>query len=131
MNNLSNKFRYWLLKIESHDTFSITNLSDYQKYPNRIGSDNVEEFLDQIPKEISQGQTKYIIINLDRIIFDSDMLFTPVVLNAFLLICKYHRGQKRKGDGFPYLEHPLEVGYTLWQNKFSDDIVAAGFCHDL
>lgn len=92
-----------------------------------VYSENIEKLLDQVLSE----KKKYIITNLDRTIFDSDILSSPSVFNAISLARKYHYGQKRKGDGYPYIEHPLEVGYTLWKNKFSDDIIAAGFCHDL
>lgn len=96
--------------------------------PQDVYSENIEKFLDQV---LSEKNQKYIITNLDRTIFNSDMLSSSSVFNAISLACKYHYGQKRKGDNYPYIEHPLEVGYTLWKNKFSDDIVAVGFCHDL
>ncbi len=51
--------------------------------------------------------------------------------NAIGLILKWHAGQVRKGDGSPYIIHPVAVGTILAKNNFSDEIISAGFCHDL
>lgn len=51
--------------------------------------------------------------------------------NAIGLILKWHAGQIRKGDGSPYIIHPVAVATILAKNGFSDETVSAGFCHDL
>src|SRR5512142_681101 len=87
-----------------------------------------EEWLDMAPK---RGYD-FRIYMLGREIFRaSSLLCSPLIHNAVLLSLKHHAGQKRKGDGHPYLEHPLAVGFTLWKSRFAPAIVAAGYCHDL
>jgi len=77
------------------------------------------------------GATEFELFYPHGPIFRLSMTLLPNVLQAIILIRTYHGGQTRKGDGFPYLEHPLEVGYKLWKNKFSNDVIVAGLCHDL
>ena len=78
------------------------------------------------------GGFDFQIIADKKIIFRSSlMLYDPRIMGAIYLIREYHKGQIRKGDGFAYLEHPLEVGYRLWRDGFLGDVVTAGFCHDL
>ncbi len=50
---------------------------------------------------------------------------------AIRLMLKWHKGQVRKGDGVPYIVHPIAVATLLACNDFGSDVVAAGFCHDL
>lgn len=50
---------------------------------------------------------------------------------AFRLACRWHDGQLRKGDGLPYIIHPVSVALMLAEHGFSEDTIAAGFCHDL
>lgn len=54
-----------------------------------------------------------------------------IIENGFTLALKWHGGQTRKVDGSPYLPHPVMVAVMLAQNGFSDETIAAGFCHDL
>lgn len=54
-----------------------------------------------------------------------------IVQNAAELAWKWHKDMTRKGDGSPYIIHPIMVATILAQNGFSDEIIAAGFCHDL
>lgn len=42
-----------------------------------------------------------------------------------------HKGQVRKGDGSPYFFHPLRVGQTLEMSGFPEDVVIAGYLHDV
>jgi (p)ppGpp synthase/HD superfamily hydrolase len=57
---------------------------------------------------------------------------TPNLLdNAALLALKWHSDQTRKGDGKPYLVHILGVATNLAKHGFSDETIAAGYCHDL
>ncbi len=119
-----------------------------EKYIGYLESDNIEQLLDHAINNFSKenptiktydsweedaenGATEFEIMHLHGTIFRSSLILIPQFMGAFFLIRKYHGGQTRKGDGFPYLEHPLEVGYMLWKNKFPIDVVTAGFCHDL
>jgi (p)ppGpp synthase/HD superfamily hydrolase len=70
----------------------------------------------QDPKEIFRG---------------SFQLLSKEVKNSISLALFFHDKQIRKGDGHPYLEHPLDVAHFLWRNKFSPEIIASGYCHDL
>jgi (p)ppGpp synthase/HD superfamily hydrolase len=42
-----------------------------------------------------------------------------------------HAGQRRKGDGAPFMLHPLEVGWLLHEHGYSDEVIAAGVLHDV
>lgn len=42
-----------------------------------------------------------------------------------------HAGQRRKGDGAPYVLHPVEVGWLLHEEGYPDDVIAAGVLHDV
>lgn len=143
------KHRYSLLKIDVTDTLPIADFFDDDHYVGFQNSDNFEELIDlavidfwklnPTMKTYQDWKTKaedggfdFQIIADKRIIFRSSlMLSDPRIMGAIFLIRSYHAGQKRKGDGFPYLEHPLEVGYRLWRAGFPGDVVTAGFCHDL
>ena len=41
-----------------------------------------------------------------------------------------HAGQRRKGDGAPFIEHPLEVAWLLYRAGAPDHVIAAGLLHD-
>jgi (p)ppGpp synthase/HD superfamily hydrolase len=41
-----------------------------------------------------------------------------------------HAGQRRKVDGAPFIEHPVEVASLLCDAGASDDVIAAGLLHD-
>lgn len=41
-----------------------------------------------------------------------------------------HAGQRREGDGAPFIEHPLEVAWLLYRAGAPDHVVAAGVLHD-
>jgi (p)ppGpp synthase/HD superfamily hydrolase len=41
-----------------------------------------------------------------------------------------HAGQRRKVDGAPFIEHPVEVASLLFDAGASDDVIAAGVLHD-
>ncbi len=143
------KHRYSLLKIDVTDTLPIADFFDDDHYVGFQNSDNLEELLDlavvgfwklnPTMKTYEDWETKaedggfdFQITAGKRIIFRSSLLLAdPRIMGAIYLVRDFHSGQVRKGDGFPYLEHPLEVGYRLWRDKFPGDVVAAGFCHDL
>lgn len=41
-----------------------------------------------------------------------------------------HAGQRRKGDGAPFIEHPAEVAWLLFSAGAPDHVIAAGVLHD-
>lgn len=143
------KERYSLLKIDVTDISPIEDAYDDDHYVGSFNTDNLEDILDiattsfwmlnpnmetyqDWKEKAEKGGFDYQIIAGGKIIFRSSMMLSGSrIMGAIYLSRNYHSGQRRKGDGFPYLEHPLEVGYRLWREGFSDDVVAAGFCHDL
>lgn len=42
-----------------------------------------------------------------------------------------HAGQRRSSDGAPFIEHPIEVGWLLYQAGARDPVIAAGVLHDV
>lgn len=88
-------------------------------------------------EEAEDGGFEFVIYGEARELFRaSSILISQEVFNSIPLILKHHSGQKRKGDGHPYMEHLLDVGRRLfggrvWEGEFDPDIVAAGYCHDL
>jgi (p)ppGpp synthase/HD superfamily hydrolase len=42
-----------------------------------------------------------------------------------------HKGQKRKVTGIDYITHPAEVAQILQKNGYRDEVVAAGYLHDV
>lgn len=63
------------------------------------------------------------------------MTVTEEVFNkALIFAIKAHRGQKRKGDGRPYILHPMAVLLTLYDVKESKNIyllATAAILHDV
>ena len=43
---------------------------------------------------------------------------------------RMHDGQRR-GDGTPFIQHPLEVAELLYHAGAADDLIAAGVLHDV
>ena len=41
-----------------------------------------------------------------------------------------HAGQRRKADGAPVIEHPIEVAWLLYRAGAPDHVIAAGILHD-
>lgn len=54
----------------------------------------------------------------------------PLTRSAVEHASRLHRGQRRPGDGSPFILHVLEVGQLLHQVGCSDAVVAAGVLHD-
>jgi GTP pyrophosphokinase len=53
---------------------------------------------------------------------------------AIIFAAKKHRGQVRKGDGMPYIIHPMAVLYILYEIKVSKNIYllcVAAILHDV
>jgi (p)ppGpp synthase/HD superfamily hydrolase len=42
-----------------------------------------------------------------------------------------HAGQRRAGDGAPFITHPVEVGWLLHEQDYPDHVIAAGVLHDV
>jgi guanosine-3',5'-bis(diphosphate) 3'-pyrophosphohydrolase len=52
--------------------------------------------------------------------------------DAFEFAAEAHAGQERKGDGSPYIRHPVEVARLLESEGGADDeLLAASFLHDV
>lgn len=49
---------------------------------------------------------------------------------AFLFACDAHEGQLRK-DGTEFIQHPILVSRILEAHDYSDDLIAAGYLHDV
>jgi (p)ppGpp synthase/HD superfamily hydrolase len=56
--------------------------------------------------------------------------FMDIVLLAVEFAAKAHDGQKRKGNGEPYIGHPYSVGMILALHGCDDAVIAAGILHD-
>jgi (p)ppGpp synthase/HD superfamily hydrolase len=52
--------------------------------------------------------------------------------DAYDFAAEAHEGQERKGDGTPYIAHPVEVARLLTRDGDADDeLLAAAFLHDV
>jgi (p)ppGpp synthase/HD superfamily hydrolase len=54
----------------------------------------------------------------------------PKTRAAVIYAEERHAGQRRKADGAPFIEHPLEVAWLLYRAGAPDDVIAAGVLHD-
>jgi (p)ppGpp synthase/HD superfamily hydrolase len=54
-----------------------------------------------------------------------------IIQKSAELAWKWHKNMTRKGDDSPYIIHPIMVATILAKNGFSDEIISAGYCHDL
>lgn len=55
----------------------------------------------------------------------------PLTREAVGFARRHHRGQRRPGDGAPFLIHPLEVASLLERAHYPDYVVAAAVLHDV
>ena len=140
---------YTVVKIDLMDSYPLADIFDEDKYTILDSGDNLDKmfgdavvgFFETNPKMKSykqwleaaeDGAYEYAILAGGKEIFRvSSVLQSQEIYNSLFLIKKYHSGQKRKGDGHPYLEHPLEVAHILFRARLDPDIIAAGYCHDL
>lgn len=58
------------------------------------------------------------------------MKLTPKIQKAIIRAVVLHDGQKRKGDGLPYIIHPYSVVFILANYIDNENIIAAGLLHD-
>ena len=56
---------------------------------------------------------------------------SPLVSRALAFAVERHAGQRRKGDGKPFIVHPIAVGRILAKEGMPDEVVAAGILHDV
>jgi (p)ppGpp synthase/HD superfamily hydrolase len=54
----------------------------------------------------------------------------PRTTAALAFAERKHEGQRRKVDGAPFIEHPVEVAALLLDAGATDDVIAAGLLHD-
>lgn len=59
------------------------------------------------------------------------MKLTPKIQKAINRAAVLHHSQIRKGDGLPYIVHPVAVGFILANYTNDEDVVCAGFLHDV
>jgi len=50
---------------------------------------------------------------------------------ALRIAVEAHKDQTRKGDGSPYINHPLMVAFKLQKYNFPDEVIAAALTHDV
>lgn len=53
-----------------------------------------------------------------------------MINEAIVFATNAHRNQVRKGNGTPYILHPLEAGIIVSQIKYDEELIAAAFLHD-
>jgi (p)ppGpp synthase/HD superfamily hydrolase len=58
-------------------------------------------------------------------------LESRVVRDALAFARAAHKGQERKGDDTPYIDHPVEVAHMLFEAGHSESVVAAALLHDV
>lgn len=54
-----------------------------------------------------------------------------IVIKAFEYAYRKHAGSTRKCTDVPYIVHPLDVATILMKNHASENLIIAGFLHDL
>jgi (p)ppGpp synthase/HD superfamily hydrolase len=54
----------------------------------------------------------------------------PQTRTALAYAEERHAGQRRRADGAPFIEHPVEVGWLLYRAGAPDHVIAAGVLHD-
>lgn len=58
-------------------------------------------------------------------------MYSPLLEKAFRMALEGHALQKRKGEETPYITHPVGVALILARYGFEEEVIAAGFAHDL
>lgn len=58
------------------------------------------------------------------------MKLTPKITKAINIAATLHDGQERKGDGLPYIVHPISVALILMDYTQDEDVILAGILHD-
>ena len=94
-------------------------------------SDDLAGLILELRKLSQASQLEYAIHSEEKLIISSAMFAIEKFLPATELILRFHKDQVRKGDGHPYLEHPLGVATVLWQAGVDSESIVAAVCHDL
>ncbi|RKQ33186.1 HD domain-containing protein [Oceanobacillus halophilus] len=50
---------------------------------------------------------------------------------ALMFATKAHEGQTRKNSDTPYITHPIRVAKRLEMESYSDELISAGYLHDV
>lgn len=58
------------------------------------------------------------------------MKFSPQIYKAINTAARLHDGQERKGDGLPYIIHPVSVALMLMEHTSDEDVLIGGILHD-
>ena len=58
------------------------------------------------------------------------MNFSPKIYKAINLAALLHDGQERKGNGVPYIVHPISVALIMMEHTDNEDVLIAGILHD-
>lgn len=58
------------------------------------------------------------------------MKFSPQIYKAINTAARLHDGQVRKGDGLPYIVHPVSVALILMEHTNDEEVLIAGILHD-
>jgi (p)ppGpp synthase/HD superfamily hydrolase len=57
--------------------------------------------------------------------------FSPRLEIALEIAATAHKEQSRKGNGMPYIVHPVHVAIILLKYGFAEEVVIAGLLHDV
>ncbi len=58
------------------------------------------------------------------------MKFSPQIYKTINTAARLHDGQERKGDGLPYIIHPVSVALMLMEHTNDEDVLIAAILHD-
>lgn len=68
--------------------------------------------------------------NLNRGVLIDDLWEKSIISRALDFAIKAHGNQKRKGDGKPYIVHPIEVALIVAKVISNDHVIASALLHD-
>lgn len=81
-------------------------------------------------KKITKDLANRLVQNLNRNVLLENLQDRQVVTKALEFAIEAHKGQLRKGDGKPYIVHPVNVAMILTKLNLPDQVIAAGLLHD-
>lgn len=70
-------------------------------------------------------------LKLDKKVKNKDKTDPDILEKAIRIAAVAHKAQIRKGDGLPYIIHPVAVAMRLARQGFPDAVVAAALVHDV
>lgn len=59
------------------------------------------------------------------------MKFTPKINKAIIVASKAHLDQVRKGDGIPFIAHPVAVAFIVSEFTDDKDVICGALLHDV